>query len=104
MPTPGPITIDFLLHDVDEDHMPIEYTLLKDQPIPVGMCPYCQAHLDSSYDRLCSMRGLVQRSRRPWWRLWSTRPYCAVICPACLRIAAWEEPIDQKPATRGPYR
>lgn len=66
--------------------MPIEYTLLKDQPCPIVICPKC--------DELFwpFMRGDVQRSRRGWWGLGPERPYCALICDECKEIVSYESP------------
>jgi len=64
--------------------MPIEYTLLKDQPLKFEHCPKCGACAPDY------MRGQVQRSKRKWFK---DRLYCAVICHECKEIVGWEAPL-----------
>jgi hypothetical protein len=74
--------------------MPVEASLLKNQPVEAKQCPLCK------HEPLeLMMRGLVHR--RKWsfsfeWpllmRFQGHRPYCAVICANCKEIIAWEEP------------
>jgi len=68
--------------------MPVEVTLLDEQPIPFFECPNCgmipfRAHI---------VRGLVQRWKRVWYWPFKIRPYCALICWDCGEIVGWEKP------------
>ena len=65
--------------------MPIEYTLLKNQPYAREICPKCNERFPEF------MRGQVQRSKRFLGFLWK-RDYCAIICHACKEIIGWESP------------
>lgn len=62
--------------------MPIEYTLLKNKPYAVEVCPKCGTKAPEF------LRGLVQSTLRRFFR----RPYCAVICHGCKNIIGWEKP------------
>ncbi len=64
--------------------MPIEYTLLRDAPVPLTHCPACG---DRPFDPF--MRGMVQRSKRKWF-IGPKRPYCALICSKCKEIVTHE--------------
>lgn len=66
--------------------MPVEVLHLANAEIPIENCPRCHATFRPF------LRGQVQRSPRPWWRLfWGPfRPYCALICWACKNIVGWE--------------
>lgn len=68
--------------------MPIEYTLLKDQPCPIIVCPAC----DEPFRPF--MRGVVQRSKRWLWGLGPRRDYCALICWECKEIVGYESPRE----------
>jgi predicted nucleic-acid-binding Zn-ribbon protein len=65
--------------------MPIEYTLLRDKPLPFDICPKCGKPFK------IFMRGQVQKPKRFLWIFWR-RPYCAVICHRCKNIVGYEEP------------
>lgn len=77
--------------------MPIEYTLLKDEPSPFRFCPMCGAYPFQPF-----MRGQVQRAGwyAPWdWLVakWNKMPfaYCAVICSTCHEIVGHECPPEK---------
>jgi len=89
--------------------LPEEAITLTDQEPPLGHCPYCNQEIRAGMifePGRPFLRGMVQRSRRPWYAPWRTRPYCAVICPDCKEIIGWEEPDGDRfePVKRGPYR
>jgi hypothetical protein len=72
--------------------MPIEFTLLKDAPVPLSQCPKCGASPFSPF-----MRGQVQRSKWSWdWlvSVFTRRPfaYCALICRHCKEVVGYESP------------
>jgi hypothetical protein len=62
--------------------MPIEYTLLKDKPIPLKDCPYCGEPFEPF------LRGQVQSALRRFFK----RPYCALICWECKAVVGYEKP------------
>jgi len=66
--------------------MPIEYMLLKDQPVPLSKCPMCDAQPFIPF-----LRGTVQRSKRRWW-IFQPQAYCALICSSCKEIVGYESP------------
>lgn len=55
--------------------MPIEFSLLRNQPVPLASCPKCYA---TPFDPF--MRGSVQRPKR-WCYIGKKQDYCAIICP-----------------------
>ena len=66
--------------------MPVEFSLLKDQPQPFDKCPKCGAE---PFDQL--MRGLMFAN---WWKLWKFfgMDYCTVVCADCQQIVGYEQP------------
>ncbi len=88
--------------------VPEEAVSLHSQPPPFTACPECGGTIGEGNifkPETLFMRGMVQRSKRPWYAPWRTRPYCAVICPHCKEIVGYEEPGGAFLATRrGPYR
>lgn len=66
--------------------MPIEYTLLKDQPCKIKTCPNCGKPFEPF------LRGQVQRPRRWLGFLGPKRDYCALICAECMEIVGHESP------------
>ena len=87
--------------------LPVEAINLTDQEPLFSSCPVC--HGEIKVGKIFEpgtpfMRGMVQRSRRPWYAPWRTRPYCAVICPHCKEIVGWEEPGGAFEVKKGPYR
>jgi len=90
--------------------VPKEFLQLEKQPPPFSNCPVCKGDIKESgfmgQDSLL-MRGMVQRSKRLWYAPWKTRPYCAVICPHCKEIVAYENPPLTDTAflpQKSPYR
>jgi len=71
--------------------VPIEYTLLKNQPCELNKCPQCDAQPFKPF-----IRGTVQRNPYPWYDpfgwLTEERPYCALICSKCKNIVGYEGP------------
>jgi hypothetical protein len=90
--------------------LPDEAVSLCDQEPPLPSCPVCKGEIHSGkIDEPGTpfLRGMVQRSRRPWYAPWRTRPYCAVICPHCKEVIGYEEPGGGgfEPVRKGgPYR
>jgi hypothetical protein len=88
--------------------LPEEAISLTGQEPSVQSCPECGGVIKMGQifePGTPFLRGMVQRSRRPWYAPWRTRPYCAVICPHCKDIVGWEEPAGRfEPVRRGPYR
>jgi len=74
--------------------MPIESTLLKDNPVTLSKCPKCGVDPFTPF-----MRGMVQRRGisliverfRAHWKNEHPR-YCAVICEECKEIVGYEAP------------
>ena len=64
--------------------MPIEYTQLKNKPLPSITCQQC-GMMNASDD---DYRGLVQSG----WRKLFGRAYCAITCRYCRAIIGWEKP------------
>lgn len=64
--------------------MPIEATMES----PVEICPSCDDEHDYWF-----LYGQVQRSRRPLWRPWRTRPYVALICPRTKDVVGYHDPF-----------
>lgn len=69
--------------------MPIECTLLKDQPSPITTCPKCGV---TPFDPF--LRGSVQRSKYTLfsWPPFKLRDYCSLICSSCQEIVGYESP------------
>lgn len=88
--------------------LPIEAITLTDQEPPFSSCPSCHEAIRVGQifePGTPFMRGMVHRSKRPWYAPWRTRPYCAVICPHCKEIVGWEAPGGAFEVERkGPYR
>jgi hypothetical protein len=66
--------------------MPLEHDLLKNKPVPLNRCPFCDARPLVPF-----LRGIVQRRKRRWWFM-APEPYCAVICSNCHEVVCWEAP------------
>ena len=65
--------------------MPVEFLLLKGEPVGIYWCPCCMA---SPFEPF--LRGIIQRRRRTWYL--RKRPYCALICGECKALVGWEMP------------
>ena len=76
--------------------MPIEVTLLLNQPYPITTCPKCGHTPFES-----RMRGIVQRSKRSFnlFKGFQKRDYCALICNKCNDVVGWESPPKFPPTT-----
>jgi hypothetical protein len=72
--------------------MPIEASLLSVEPEPFDACPECGHMPFRSF-----LRGMIQRSRRPWFGFGKPRDYCAVICSECKEIVGYESPPEFAP-------
>ena len=63
--------------------MPIEYTQLKDKPLPFDRCPKCGRKPFEAF-----WRGIVQST---WRRLFGLA-YCCINCYDCQEIVGYERP------------
>lgn len=77
--------------------MPVEYLQLKDEPAYLCRCPKCGREPFEPF-----MRGQVQRRKRTWYG--KRRPYCAVICTACMEVVGYEAVYYPKIGTVAPYQ
>jgi hypothetical protein len=66
--------------------MPIEFSLLRNQPVLLASCPKCYATPFEPF-----LRGNVQRPKR-WCYIGKKQDYCALICSSCKEIVGYESP------------
>lgn len=67
--------------------MPIEFSQLKDKPVPLTHCPNCGDRPFRPF-----LRGLIQRPMRKWWGFGQRQDYCCLICWNCKAIVDYEAP------------
>jgi hypothetical protein len=77
--------------------MPIEFTVLKDQPSPIEKCPRCGVEPFEPF-----LRGQIQRGKWDLLRL-RIRPYCTLICTACKEIVGHEHPVTGETTISRPH-